>query len=207
MKLPFTGAIDCDLHPAVPAMAALMPYLGGFWREHLAERYIDHSPFTLGSYAPGPAAIRAAGLAAGHRIARALISTHYAPRRSMRSARLCHRQSAERRSRVFNADMGAAIFKAVNDWAARGWLDREPRLRTSIVVPPQDAYLAAAEIERRARDQRFVQVLRPVTCERCSAAATIRRFTRRGTAWAADMGARRRHFRYAPTGPAGRPSS
>ena len=52
MKLPFAGAIDCDLHPAVPGMAALMPHLDPFWREHFAERYIDHSPFTLMSYAP-----------------------------------------------------------------------------------------------------------------------------------------------------------
>jgi uncharacterized protein len=29
-----------------------MPYLDPFWREHLAERYIDQSPFTLASYAP-----------------------------------------------------------------------------------------------------------------------------------------------------------
>jgi hypothetical protein len=28
MKLPFAGAIDCDLHPAVPDVAALMPYPG-----------------------------------------------------------------------------------------------------------------------------------------------------------------------------------
>jgi hypothetical protein len=51
MKLPFAGAIDCDLHPAVPDVAALMPYLDDFWREHLTERYIDHSPFVLASYA------------------------------------------------------------------------------------------------------------------------------------------------------------
>ena len=43
MKLPFAGAIDCDLHPAVPDVAALMPYLDDFWREHLTERYIDHT--------------------------------------------------------------------------------------------------------------------------------------------------------------------
>lgn len=52
MKIPFAGAIDCDLHPAVPDVAALRPYLDAFWREHLAECYIDQSPFTLASYAP-----------------------------------------------------------------------------------------------------------------------------------------------------------
>jgi len=51
------------------------------------------------------------------------------------------------------------LCKAVNDWLAREWLDQEPRLRASILVAPQDAELAAAEIERCAADQRFVQVL------------------------------------------------
>jgi hypothetical protein len=64
MKLPFAGAIDCDLHPAVPDVAALMPYLDDFWREHLTERYIDHSPFRAGELCDEPAAIGAAGLAA-----------------------------------------------------------------------------------------------------------------------------------------------
>jgi len=27
MKMPFTGAIDCDLHPAMPMAPALLPYL------------------------------------------------------------------------------------------------------------------------------------------------------------------------------------
>ena len=33
------------------------------------------------------------------------------------------------------ADEIAAFARAVNDWMAREWLDREPRLRASIVVP------------------------------------------------------------------------
>ena len=59
MKLPIKGAIDCDLHPAAPSITALMPHLDDFWREHLAERYIDKSPFTLASYAPNlPQSVR-----------------------------------------------------------------------------------------------------------------------------------------------------
>jgi predicted TIM-barrel fold metal-dependent hydrolase len=42
---------------------------------------------------------------------------------------------------------------------AAEWLDRDPRLRASIVVPPHSADLAAVEIDRMAADRRFVQVL------------------------------------------------
>ena len=55
--------------------------------------------------------------------------------------------------------MAAALCAAVNDWVAQELLDREPRLRASILVPAQNPELAVAEIERVARDRRFVQVL------------------------------------------------
>ncbi|HWS06232.1 MAG TPA: amidohydrolase family protein, partial [Xanthobacteraceae bacterium] len=159
MKLPFAGAIDCDLHPAVPDVAALMPYLDDFWREHLSERYIDHAPFVLASYATNlPQSARAdwrpkqgvpgADLAALRRDALDAFGSRFA------IANVLHGAVA-----LYNADMAAALCKAVNSWIAREWLDREPRLRASILVPPQDIELAVAEIERCAPDQRFVQVL------------------------------------------------
>ncbi|MGA7490114.1 MAG: amidohydrolase family protein, partial [Xanthobacteraceae bacterium] len=60
---------------------------------------------------------------------------------------------------LFNEDMAAALCTAVNAWTARELLDREPRLRASILVPAHNPALAVAEIERRASDRRFVQVL------------------------------------------------
>src|SRR5260370_21066335 len=32
------GGIDCDIHPAVRAMDALLPYLGGHWRDSVVQR-------------------------------------------------------------------------------------------------------------------------------------------------------------------------
>jgi predicted TIM-barrel fold metal-dependent hydrolase len=56
-------------------------------------------------------------------------------------------------------DMAAVFCRALNDWMAREWLDRDPRLRASILVPFEAADLAVEEIERRATDRRFVSVL------------------------------------------------
>ena len=61
--------------------------------------------------------------------------------------------------------MAAALARAVNEWLAREWLDRDPRLRASIVVPLRDPELAVAEIERAPPDRRFVQVLVPAMGE------------------------------------------
>jgi len=60
---------------------------------------------------------------------------------------------------LFNEDMAAALAAAVNDWTAKELLDRDPRLRASILVTPQNPDLAVAEIERLADDRRFVQVV------------------------------------------------
>ena len=50
----------------------------------------------------------------------------------------------------------AALCRAINDWLAEEWLDRDPRLRGSINVPFDSPDLAVAEIERFADDPRFV---------------------------------------------------
>ena len=47
MKVPFKGAIDCDLHPAMPPTSALLPYLDEYWRDQLANRHIDRYRFNL----------------------------------------------------------------------------------------------------------------------------------------------------------------
>ena len=53
----------------------------------------------------------------------------------------------------------AALCRAINDWVAQEWLDRDPRLRASLNVPFDSPDLAVAEIERFADDARFVQVM------------------------------------------------
>src|SRR4051812_31714156 len=35
------GAIDCDLHPAVPDTRALLPHLEPYWREHVLRRGME----------------------------------------------------------------------------------------------------------------------------------------------------------------------
>jgi uncharacterized protein len=57
------------------------------------------------------------------------------------------------------SDYKAALCRAVNDWVAEQWLDRDPRLRASLNVPFDSPQLAVAEIERFADDSRFVQVM------------------------------------------------
>ena len=59
----------------------------------------------------------------------------------------------------------AAMTTAVNNWTRDEFLDRDPRLRGSIVVPVFHPEAAAEEIDRLGGDRRFAQVLLPVRSE------------------------------------------
>jgi predicted TIM-barrel fold metal-dependent hydrolase len=48
---------------------------------------------------------------------------------------------------------------AHNDWQIAEWCERDQRLRATLVVVQDDAAAAVKEIERCARDKRFVQIM------------------------------------------------
>jgi predicted TIM-barrel fold metal-dependent hydrolase len=159
MKVPFNGAIDCDLHPAMPRAPDLLPYLNEYWRDQFVNRHIDKYSFVLTSYPPNsplsgrpdwraPSGLPGGDLDMLRRQALEPFGTRLAICNPLHGA-----------VALFNEDMAAALCAAINDWVARELLDREPRLRASILVPPHNPELALNEIERVATDRRFVQVL------------------------------------------------
>jgi predicted TIM-barrel fold metal-dependent hydrolase len=159
MVRPVTGAIDCDIHPAVPDTRVLLPYLEPYWREHIQRRGLERESFEISSY-PVNAPINArpdwrppSGPPGGSLPA---LQSHLLDRLNPRFA-ICNVLHGAQM--MFSEDLSLALCRAVNNWIAAEWLDRDPRLRASIVVPPHSADLAAEEIERLAGDHRFVQVL------------------------------------------------
>ena len=157
MKVP-AGAIDCDIHPAVPQTKALLPYLSDYWRDQFINRHIDRYPFTLASYPPNsPLSCRPdwrpeGGLPGSDfdALRRQALDT-FQVRYSI--CNVLHGSIA-----LFNEDMAAALCAAVNDWTVKELLDRDSRLRGSILLPTQNPDLAVKEIERLAGEMRFVQV-------------------------------------------------
>jgi predicted TIM-barrel fold metal-dependent hydrolase len=147
--------IDCDLHPASPKMAQLLPYLDVHWRESIVSRGIDG--LELAAY-PSGAEIsarpdwRATGTGAD---VETLCRQALDPYGTSIGILSCLHGSIA----MYSEDMGAALASAVNDWLVDEWLAKDSRLRASITVCMRDPGLAVAEIERRATDKRFVQVL------------------------------------------------
>ena len=153
------GAIDCDVHVTVPSVRDLLPYMEPYWREHVERRGLERENFDTSAYPPG-AAINARpdwkpdkGPAGGSLDA---LQRHILDPLAPEFA-ICN--VIHGAQMIFSEDLSLALCRGINNWLAAEWLDRDPRLRASIVVPPHSPDLAAEEVERLAGDRRFVQVL------------------------------------------------
>jgi len=150
-------AIDCDIHNEVPTLQTLFPHMSDFWCD-----YCSHSGFR------GPDA---------NDYPRAAPLTTHPDAKSPWDIDLAHIRErlldgwnleygilncAYRVQSVHNPDLAAAIAQAINDWQIEHWLDPEPRLRASLVIPSQIPELAAREIERVGEHLGFVQAILPV---------------------------------------------
>lgn len=151
------GPIDCDIHPTVTSMHVLAPYLDDFWRNSVEERGIDFLDSI--SYPPGAPNTARADWRDANGFAATCVERVRAQVLDGWGARHAILNCLYGVQLVFSEDMEAAFARALNDWIAAEWLDREPRLRASIVVPVKNPDYAVAEIERHAADPRFVQVL------------------------------------------------
>jgi hypothetical protein len=152
--------IDCDVHNAVPSIEALVPYLDPHWQE-----YVQRSGFKGpedDDYPPGIGVGRRAGAAGGtqlEHVRREVLEVDG-------GADLAILTCLYGCDSIRNPDLAAATAAAVNDWQIAEWLEPEPRLRASVVVPIGQPALAAREIDRVGGHAGFVQVLLPVRCAR-----------------------------------------
>ena len=153
------GAIDCDIHPAVPDARVLLPYMDEYWREHMLRRGLERDNFDLSAFpvnAPinGRPDWRLAKGPQGSSLAAMQGHVLDPMGTGLAICNVLHGAQA-----MMSEDLSAAMCRGVNNWIAGEWLDRDPRLRASILVPQHSGELAAEEIERMAGDRRFVSVM------------------------------------------------
>ena len=148
--------IDADVHAEVPRVQALFPYLPEHWIEHVNNSRFKGPSDGDSPYPPrspivarpgtrpesGPAGsdlglLRAQALDEPG-VERAILNCTYAI------------------DSIHHPDAAVALASAVNDWLIAEWLEKEPRLRASMVVPSQIPELAACEIERVGGHPGFV---------------------------------------------------
>ena len=153
--------IDCDLHNRIPPLEMLYPYLPDHWCDHCEESgffgpdandYPEGAPTSTRPEITEPSEDRPQSDLA-------LLREHALDPWGVQYGILT---CAYRVQSVHNEDLAAALASAVNDWQIEHWLDPEPRLRGSLIVPSQNPGLAAREIERLGNHPGFVQVMLPV---------------------------------------------
>src|SRR3989440_11589309 len=145
MTSPIAGGVDCDLHPAVPHLTSLLPYLNDYWRDQVTTRgmtdlvsqsYPSNSPITArpdwrpSQGKPGSSLddMRKQALdvfKVSHGICNPLYGVQM----------------------VFSEDMADAFCRALNDWLAQAWLHQGPRVCRSIRVAPPRGGKCGDEIE------------------------------------------------------------
>ena len=153
---------DCDIHPRLASTKQLHPWLSRRWREHLdAFGTLNRQPWEKGpAYPKGqPAACRRdAWLPDGRPPGSDLgfMAAQHLDRNNVALGILNPLQTGQG---VQNLDLSVALCHATNDWQVEEWTSRDARLRASVVVPYEDGPAAAREIELRAGDKNFAQVL------------------------------------------------
>lgn len=149
--------IDCEVHPAVASMQVLLPYLDEHWREQIIVRGIDGLDST--SYPPDTRVNCRADWRNGPNRPASTVDVLRAQALDPFGSRIAICHCLYGVQSLYDENLAAALSRAINSWMQKEWLDPEPRLRASIIIPVQNPDLAVAEIERCASDQRFVQVM------------------------------------------------
>ncbi|MBM4418644.1 MAG: amidohydrolase [Chloroflexi bacterium] len=154
------GTIDAEIHNVVPSSEALFPYLTRHWRETITQtlfKGVADASFPRGApTTTRPGVTRAEGQPAASTLDQ--IKADILDRGVAGGILTCFYAVDSLR----NPDAAIALSRAANDWQIAEWLEKEPRLRGSLVVPSQLPREAAREIERVGDHPGFVQVLLPV---------------------------------------------
>lgn len=157
------GIIDCDIHPLPKNAKSLHPYLPKRWQEH-AEEFGIHlrQPFINTTQYPRSAPLICrrdawppGGGPPGSDLA-FMQQQHLDPFNIVHGVLipLFGNVASER-----NLGYARAMATAHNDWQIAEWCERDKRLYATLVVVQDDAAAAVKEIERCARDKRFVQIM------------------------------------------------
>ena len=154
--------VDCDIHPAFRKPSDLYPFLPARWREHMIT-FGEHLRQGLSGQLAWPR-MTASGLRVdafpedgppGSDLE--LMRRQHLDPNGVEVGMLMQLSKGGMEER--NLEFAAALSHAINEWQLETFVKPEPRLRAGIVVPQEDAAFAVKEIEHRATDPSFSQII------------------------------------------------
>jgi hypothetical protein len=150
-------------HVEVAKVDVLFPYLPEHWVEHIQQSRFKGPTDT--AYPPKAPTTAIADARVGDGPAGTNLDVLRAQALDGAGVELALLNCAYAIDSIHHPDAAVAMASAVNDWLIAEWLDEEPRLRASMVVPSQLPELAAREIDRVGNHPGFVQVFLPVRAQ------------------------------------------
>jgi len=155
--------IDCDIHPAMKAWTEIHPFLARRWIDHLSVygSHLRHSFSEALSHprmSPDAARVDAhpeEGGPPGSSL-ELLQRQHLDPNGIEHGVLIPLRWNPGSQR---NLDFGVALTRAMNTWQVERWVRNEPRLKASVLIAQEDAAGSVAEIEARAGNADFAQIL------------------------------------------------
>jgi predicted TIM-barrel fold metal-dependent hydrolase len=157
------GIVDVDVHAPSPTLTTLEPYLDPTWLEFSRERnwkgpavLAPVEPLEFAHQAESSQGVDLQGFDDSFR--NDVFATN-----NVKHAIINCSASVET---LRHPEWANALVRAINDWLVAEWLERDPRLRASLVVPGRNEADMVAEIERVGQHPGFVQVLMPVRTHR-----------------------------------------
>ena len=165
MATDFEALIDCDFHNGWRDARVLLPYLDPYFRDFLERGELPggrdsfphaHRPWLHPEGFMRTDAVPADGATPGsdYELAREQLLDRYGVEYAILTG-----EEAIEVSTLANPHLATALARAYNDWMIDEWLPRDPRLKGSLVVAPQDPHAAADEIRRLGGHPDIVQVL------------------------------------------------
>src|SRR2546429_2172494 len=143
MTSPIPGGVDGDLHPAVPHLTSLLPYMNDYWRDQVTTRgmtdlvsqsYPTNSPISSRPDWRPAQGKPGSDLADMQKQALDRFDTAFGICNPLYGVPM-----------VFSQDMQDAVCRALNDWLAKEWLGKDARLRRPILIPPQSVEQSLAD--------------------------------------------------------------
>jgi uncharacterized protein len=155
-----TQVVDADVHVAPLSVEPLLEHMEPYWADYVGNAELRLSPTMNGMYPP--VSFRP-GAEEGTVVP--VPSSLEELRAGLGDDRVAVLQCITSFDVSRNVHYEAALCSGVNDWVRTQFLDRDPNLRASLVVPTLDVAAAVAEVQRLGSHPGFVQALLPVRTE------------------------------------------
>jgi uncharacterized protein len=154
MSAVATQVVDADVHVGPQSVDPLLEFMEPYWADYVANAELFLSPTMNGLYPP-----------ASFQDGRTVPSTLEDLRSGLGDDRVAVLNCIVPFDTSHNPYYEAALCSGVNDWVRTQFLERDDRLRGSLVLPTLDPDAAVQEIERLGSHPGFVQVLLPIRTE------------------------------------------